>query len=471
MRLAAIWKSPIFRKKPVKELLDSVSHEGGLSKVLGPVDLILLGIGAIVGTGIFVITGVAAAYYSGPALLLSFVIAGAVCTVAALCYAEFATMVPVAGSAYTYGYAALGEIWAWIIGWDLILEYSVAIAAVAIGWSGYVVDIVHEAGIILPAAFIHPPGVPGGMINLPAVVIIATITALLIRGVRESVRFNMVIVTIKLAVIALFIILGMTHINPGNWHPFMPYGWHGVLTGAAIVFFAYIGFDAVSTAAEEVRHPQSDLPIGIVGSLAVSTVLYIAVSAVLTGVVSYLAFKNTDAPVAFALESIGYTWGSAVVAAGAICGITSVLLVLLFGQTRIFFAMARDGLLPGFFSTLHPVFRTPAKATILVGAVTATIAALLPLEAVAELVNIGTLAAFIIVSAGIIVLRRTQPGIPRPFRVPFVPLLPVLCMLSCAYLISVLPTITHLRFVIWLVLGLLIYAAYGRVHSTLQKMA
>ncbi|MBN1194591.1 MAG: amino acid permease [Methanomicrobiaceae archaeon] len=471
MRLAAIWKSPIFRKKPVKELLDSVSHEGGLSKVLGPVDLILLGIGAIVGTGIFVITGVAAAYYSGPALLISFVIAGAVCTVAALCYAEFAAMVPVAGSASRYGYAALGEIWAWIIGWDLILEYSVAIAAVAIGWSGYVVDIIHEAGIILPAAFIHPPGVPGGMITLPAVLIIAGITALLIRGVKESVRFNMVIVTIKLAVIVLFLILGITHINPANWHPFMPYGWHGVLTGAAIVFFAYIGFDAVSTAAEEVRRPQSDLPVGIVGSLAVSTVLYIAVSAVLTGVVSLLAFKNTDAPVAFALESIGYTWGSAVVAAGAICGITSVLLVLLFGQTRIFFAMARDGLLPGFFSTLHPVFRTPATATLLVGAVTAVIAGLLPLEAVAELVTIGTLAAFIIVSAGIIVLRRTQPGITRPFRVPFVPFLPVLCMLSCAYLISALPTITHLRFVVWLVLGLVLYAAYGRAHSTLQRMA
>ncbi|KQC05467.1 MAG: amino acid permease [Methanoculleus sp. SDB] len=470
MRLAALRNSPIFRKKPVEELLRSVSHEGGLSKVLGPLDLILLGIGAIVGTGIFVITGVAAAYYSGPALLMSFVIAGAVCTVAALCYAEFAAMVPVAGSAYTYGYAALGEIWAWIIGWDLILEYSVAIAAVAIGWSGYVVDIIHEAGILLPAAFIHPPGVPGGMINLPAVLIIAVITALLIRGVKESVRVNTVIVTIKLTVIALFLILGITHINPGNWHPFMPYGWHGVLTGAAIVFFAYIGFDAVSTAAEEVRRPQSDLPIGIVGSLAVSTVLYIAVSAVLTGVVSYLAFKNTDAPVAFALESIGYTWGSAVVAAGAICGITSVLLVLLFGQTRIFFAMARDGLLPGFFSSLHPVFRTPSKATLLVGSVTAIIAGLLPLEAVAELVNIGTLAAFIIVSAGIIVLRRTQPGITRPFRVPFVPFLPVLCILSCAYLISALPTITHLRFVVWLVLGLLIYTGYGRAHSTLQRM-
>lgn len=471
MRLTDIRKSPIFRKKPVEKLLESVSHEGGLSRVLGPIDLILLGIGAIVGTGIFVITGVAAAYYSGPALLLSFVIAGAVCTVAALCYAEFAAMVPVAGSAYTYGYAALGEIWAWIIGWDLILEYSVAIAAVAIGWSGYVVDIIHEAGVQLPAALIHPPGVSGGMINLPAVLVIIAITALLIRGVRESARVNTVIVTIKLAVIALFLILGFSHINPANWHPFMPYGWQGVITGAAIVFFAYIGFDAVSTAAEEVRRPQSDLPVGIVGSLAISTVLYMAVSIVLTGIVSYLAFKNTDAPVAFALESIGYTWGSAVVAAGALCGITSVLLVLLFGQTRIFFAMARDGLLPGFFSTLHPEFRTPVMATVLVGAVTACIAGLLPLESVAQLVNIGTLAAFIIVSAGIIMLRRTQPEIPRPFRVPLVPLLPVLCMISCAYLISVLPFVTHMRFVIWLVLGIVVYAAYGRKHSTLQKMS
>ncbi len=471
MRLTEIRKSPIFRKKPVEKLLESVSHEGGLSRVLGPIDLILLGIGAIVGTGIFVITGVAASYYSGPALVLSFVIAGAVCTVAALCYAEFAAMVPVAGSAYTYGYAALGEIWAWIIGWDLILEYSVAIAAVAIGWSGYVVDIIHEAGVQLPAALIHPPGVSGGMINLPAVLIIVAITALLIRGVRESARVNTVIVTIKLAVIALFLILGITHINPANWHPFMPYGWQGVMTGAAIVFFAYIGFDAVSTAAEEVRRPQSDLPIGIVGSLVVSTVLYMAVSVVLTGIVSYLAFKNTDAPVAFALEAIGYTWGSAIVAAGALCGITSVLLVLLFGQTRIFFAMARDGLLPAFFSALHPVFRTPVKATLLVGAVTACIAGLLPLESVAQLVNIGTLAAFIIVSAGIIMLRRTQPDMNRPFRVPLVPLLPILCMISCAYLISVLPFITHMRFVIWLVIGIGIYAAYGRAHSTLQSMA
>jgi APA family basic amino acid/polyamine antiporter len=461
----------LLRTKPVKELVEATRKEGGLKKVLGPLELILLGIGAIVGTGIFVITGVVAAYYSGPALVLSFVFSGLVCVVAALCYAEFAAMVPVAGSAYTYSYAALGEIWAWIIGWDLILEYSVAIAAVAIGWSGYVTETLHLIGLELPPALINPPGTAGGLVNLPAVLIIAGITCLLIIGVRESARINNVIVAIKLTVIVLFLILGIPHINPANWHPFMPYGLQGVFTGAAIVFFAYIGFDAVSTAAEEVRDPQKDLPLGIIGSLSISTLLYIVVSMVLTGLVSYLLFKGTNAPVAFALEEIGITWGSELVAVGAICGITSVLLVLLYGQSRIFFAMARDGLLPKFFSTLHPRFSTPVKVTLLVGIVTASIASLLPLEAVAELVNIGTLAAFIIVAAGVVVLRRTQPALERPFRVPLVPLTPVLCIISCGYLILSLPTITHIRFVLWLIIGLAIYMTYGRHHSILSEEA
>jgi APA family basic amino acid/polyamine antiporter len=459
----------LFRTKPVDELIGMTRREESLKKVLGPLELILLGIGAIVGTGIFVITGVVAAYYSGPALVLSFVFSGLVCAVAALCYAEFAAMVPVAGSAYTYSYAALGEIWAWIIGWDLILEYSVAIAAVAIGWSGYVTETFHLIGLELPPALVNPPGTAGGLINLPAVLIIAGITVLLVIGVRESARVNNVIVAIKLSVILLFLVLGIPHIDPANWHPFMPFGLQGVITGAAIVFFAYIGFDAVSTAAEEVRNPQKDLPIGILGSLSVSTLLYIMVSAVLTGLVSYLLFKGTNAPVAFALEEIGITWGSELVAVGAICGITSVLLVFLFGQSRIFFAMARDGLLPRFFSTVHPRFRTPVKVTLLVGAVTATIASLLPLEAVAELVNIGTLAAFIIVAAGVVVLRRTQPELKRPFRVPLVPVMPVLCIISCGYLILSLPTITHIRFVVWLLIGLVIYFSYGRYHSTLSR--
>jgi APA family basic amino acid/polyamine antiporter len=471
MRAPSFRHSPMFRTKPVSELISRTQEEGGLKRVLGPLELILLGIGAIVGTGIFVITGVVAAYYSGPALVLSFVISGGVCALAALCYAEFAAMVPVAGSAYTYSYAALGELWAWIIGWDLILEYSVAIAAVAIGWSGYLTEGFHLIGLELPPALVNPPGVAGGFINLPALLIIAVITGLLILGVRESASVNNVIVAIKLSVILLFLYLGFSHINPANWQPFIPYGWQGVFTGAAIVFFAYIGFDAVSTAAEEVRNPQKDLPVGILGSLSISTLLYIAVSAVLTGVVSYLLFKETNAPVAFALEEIGITWGSEIIAVGAICGIASVLLVLLFGQSRIFFAMARDGLLPRYFSSIHPRFRTPAKVTLLVGAATAVIASLLPLEAVAELVNIGTLAAFIIVAAGVTVLRRTQPDLKRPFRVPLVPLIPAACIISCGYLILSLPTITHLRFIIWLIIGLGIYFAYGRYHSSLAEGA
>jgi APA family basic amino acid/polyamine antiporter len=451
----------IFRTRSITDLIEQSRGEHALKKVLGPFELVMLGVGAIVGTGIFVVTGVAAANYSGPALVVSFAISGTACVLAALCYAEFATMVPVAGSAYTYSYASLGEIWAWIIGWDLILEYSVAIAAVAIGWSGYVVSLLAAAGITLPAALVNPPGVAGGLVNLPAILIIAAITGLLILGVRESAAVNNVIVLVKLSVVLLFIYLGVSHVNPVNWSPFMPYGWGGVIAGAAIVFFAYIGFDAVSTAAEEVRDPQRNLPIGILGSLVICTALYMIVSAILTGMVPYLEFKNTSAPVAYALSRIGITWGSALVSVGAICGITSVILVLLYGQTRIFFAMARDGLLPCSFGTVHRVLRTPVKVTLLVGCTTATLAALTPLTTIAELVNIGTLAAFIIVAAGVLTLRRTRPEQERPFRTPFVPWVPAFCILACFGLILALPTVTHLRFVIWLVLGLAIYFVYG----------
>jgi basic amino acid/polyamine antiporter, APA family len=461
--------SSIFETKPIAKLMECTGGVHGLKKVLSPFELTLLGIGAIIGTGIFVITGVVAANYSGPALVVSFIISGIVCAFAALSYAEFAAMVPVAGSAYTYGYASLGEIWAWIIGWDLILEYSVSIAAVAVGWSGYMVNLLAAAGISLPAALINPPGTAGGMVNLPAILIILAITALLIIGVKESARVNNVIVLVKIGVILLFLFLASSHINPANWTPFMPYGWTGVVTGAAIVFFAYIGFDAVSTAAEEVQDPQRNVPIGIISSLVVATVLYIAVSAVLTGIVPYLAFKNTSAPVAFALGQIGISWGSALVSVGAICGITSVLIVLLYGQTRIFFAMSRDGLLPPVFRELHPVYRTPVKVTLLVGIVTAVIASLLPLQTIAELVNIGTLAAFIIVSLGVIVLRRTRPEIERPFRCPFVPWVPLLCIITCGILIVMLPFVTHLRFVIWLALGLVVYFAYSVHHTRLHE--
>lgn len=458
-----------FQTKPIHKLLECTSGEFGLKKVLTSFELTLLGVGAIIGIGIFVITGIVAANYSGPALFVSFIIAGIVCAFAALSYAEFAAMVPVAGSAYTYGYASLGEVWAWIIGWDLILEYSVSSAAVAVGWSGYMANLLGSAGIVLPPALINPPGVNGGIINFPAILIILLVTLLLVIGVKESARVNNIIVLVKISVILLFLYLASGHINPENWTPFMPFGWTGVFTGAAIVFFAYIGFDAVSTAAEEVQDPQKNLPIGIIGSLVIATVLYIAVSAVLTGIVPYTLLKDTSAPVAFALGYIGIGWGSALVSVGAICGITSVLIVLLFGQTRIFFAMSRDGLLPGLFRELHPVFRTPFKVTLLVGTVTALIASLLPLQTIAELVNIGTLAAFIIVSLGVIVLRRTRPDLPRPFRCPFVPAVPILCIISCGVLIVLLPAVTHLRFVIWLILGLAIYVFYGSKHSRINE--
>ena len=457
-----------FRTKSVDKLMECTGGEHALRKVLTPLDLTLMGIGAIVGTGIFVITGMVAANYSGPALVISFAIAGAVCAFAALAYAEFASMVPVSGSAYTYSYASLGEIWAWCIGWNLILEYSVSIAAVAVGWSGYVTSLMTAAGITMPAALVNPPGTSGGLVNVPAMVIIGLVTLLLIIGVRESARVNMVIVAIKLGVILLFLYLAFGHIRPANWVPFMPFGWNGVIAGAAIVFFAYIGFDAVSTAAEEVKNPRRDVPLGILSSLVIATVLYIAVSAVLTGIVPYSLFAGTNAPVAFALEQIGISWGSALVSVGAICGITSVILVLLYGQTRIFFSMSRDGLLPGIFRQLHPVYRTPVKVTLLVGICTALLAGFLPLATIAELVNIGTLAAFIIVSLGVIVLRYTQPALPRPFRCPFVPWLPILCILSCSLLIIALPTLTHLRFVLWLAAGLVIYMVYSRHHSRIN---
>jgi len=461
----------LFKKKSIDQLLAQSRGEGkgkSLKKVLGAFELTMLGIGAIIGTGIFVLTGIAAANYSGPALIISFMISGAACAFAGLCYAELAAMVPVAGSAYTYGYVALGEIWAWIIGWDLLLEYAVCIAAVAIGWSGYMVSLFESVGIHLPAALVNAPGVQGGVINLPAMLIIAAITALLIRGVSESAKFNNVIVGIKLVVILLFICIGVFHVHPSNWTPFMPYGWNGVFKGAAIIFFAYIGFDAVSTAAEEVKNPQRDLPIGIITSLVICTILYIVVSAILTGMVPYLQFKETAAPVAFALQKIGLNWGSALVSIGAICGITSVLLVMMFGQTRILFAMSRDGLLPKVFGEVHPKFGTPAKSTVLVGIVTAITAGFTPIGVVAELTNIGTLAAFIIVAVSIIVLRKTRPDIKRDFKVPFSPVVPILAVLFCGFLITKLPMITMIRFVVWLAIGVVVYFVYSRHNSVIS---
>jgi basic amino acid/polyamine antiporter, APA family len=457
----------IFWKKSINQLTEITEGDKGLKRVLGTSGLLLMGIGAIIGAGIFILTGIASAFYAGPAIIISFLIAGVACLFTALCYAEFASMIPVAGSAYTYSYVTLGELLAWIIGWDLILEYLVIVAAVAVGWSGYIVNIFTSLGLILPAQLINPPGVEGGLINIPAVIVIAGITWLLVRGAKQSSQVNTVIVIIKLSVILLFLTIGVNYINPANYHPFLPYGWSGVFKGAAIIFFAYIGFDAITTAAEEVKNPRKTFPIAILGSLLISSILYIAVSGVLNGILPYYMYKETAAPVAFALAKLGIHWADIVISIGALCGITSVLLVSFFGQSRVFFAMSRDGLLPEFFSRIHKDFRTPTNGILIVGIVASFIAAFLPITALAELVNIGTLAAFIIVSASIIILRRQRPELERPFKTPLVPLVPVLAIIFCFFLVTELPTITHIRFVVWLAIGLLIYYFYGRKNSLL----
>lgn len=458
----------IFRKKTQEMIIaDTESKQHSLKKTLNWFDLTLLGIGAIIGTGIFVLTGVAAAQHAGPALILSFILSGLACGFAALCYAEFASTFPVAGSTYSYSYVALGEIIAWIIGWDLILEYAFAVPAIALGWSGYFTSLLQSIGINIPAwAANSASAAPGGLVNIPAMAIILVLTALLYIGTRESATANNIAVIFKLFVVLFFIVVGVWHVKPVNWHPFMPFGWQGIFGGAAIVFFAYIGFDAVSTAAEEAKNPSKDLPIGILGSLGISTFLYMAVVAVLTGIVSYTKL-NTPAPVALALHLIGLNWASGLISFGAIAGITTVLLVMLYGSTRIFFAMSRDGLLPPAFSKLHSKYRTPHISTIIVGLFCALIAGFFPIGVLAELVNIGTMFAFVLVSIAVIVLRYTQPNLPRKFRVPWVPFTPLLAILFTGSLMASLPVVTWIRFVVWLVLGLIVYFLYGRKHSRL----
>lgn len=431
----------------------------------------MLGIGAIIGTGIFVLTGVAAAEHAGPALVLSFILSGLACVFAALCYAEFASTVPVSGSAYTYSYAAFGELMAWILGWDLILEYGVASSAVAVGWSGYFQGLLAGFGIELPKALTNAyDPAKGTFIDLPAILVVLFITFLLTRGVRKSARFNAVMVIIKVAVVLLFLAVGVWYVKPENWTPFMPYGFSGVATGAATVFFAYIGFDAVSTAAEEVRNPQRNMPIGIIASLLICTLLYIAVSLVLTGIVPYdqLGVKN---PVAFALNYIQQDWVAGFISLGAITGITTVLLVMMYGQTRLFYAISRDGLLPKVFSRVSPVRQVPFVNTWLTGLLVAFFAGVVPLNKLAELTNIGTLFAFIVVSAGVLVLRKTQPDLKRAFKTPLVPLVPLLAVAFCGYLVLQLPLTTWIGFVTWLLIGLVIYFTYGRKHSTLNEKA
>ncbi|MDR4998264.1 amino acid permease [Brevibacillus parabrevis] len=462
-------KEQLLRKKSIESLLAQVeSKHGSLKKSLGAFDLTMLGIGAIVGTGIFVLTGVAAAEHAGPALVLSFVLSGLACVFAALCYAEFASTVPVSGSAYTYSYTAFGELVAWMIGWDLILEYGVASAAVASGWSGYAQGLLAGFGIHLPVALTNAFDTSKGtIIDLPAVVIIFVITLLLMKGTRESAKFNTVMVLIKVAVILLFLIVGIGYVKPENWSPFMPFGFAGVATGAATVFFAFIGFDAVSTAAEEVRNPQRDMPIGIITSLLVCTLLYIAVSLTLTGIVPY-DMLNVKNPVAFALNYVKQDWVAGFISLGAIVGITTVLLVMMYGQTRLFFAMSRDGLLPAVFSRVNPETQVPQKSTIIVGILVAIFSGLLPLNKLAELTNIGTLFAFILVSIGVVVLRRTNPELRRSFRTPLVPLVPILAVLFCGYLVYSLPSITKIGFIAWLIAGAIVYFLYGRRHSHLR---
>ncbi|MED0757692.1 amino acid permease [Aneurinibacillus thermoaerophilus] len=459
-----------FRKKSLSQQFTR-KKDSDLKKALGAWDLTMLGLGCIIGTGIFVVTGVAAAEHAGPALVLSFVLSGLACVFAALCYSEFASSMPVTGSAYTYSYAIFGEVIAWIIGWAMVLEYGLAASAVASGWSGYFQGLIKGFGVELPTAITSAYNPEKGTyIDIPAIAIVLLITFLLTRGIRESVRVNNIMVIVKVAVIFLFIGVGVWYVKPENWTPFMPFGFSGVAAGAASVFFAYLGFDAVASAAEEVRNPQRNMPIGIIASLTICTLLYIVVSMVLTGIVPFTQL-NVKEPVAFALRYIHQDWVAGFISVGAIAGITTVLLVLLYAQTRLFFAISRDGLLPKVMSRVHPFTQTPIANTWITGIIIAVFGGLVPLHRLAELVNIGTLFAYIVVSIGVLVLRRAQPDLPRAFKVPFVPVIPILAVLLCGYLIFNLPSLTWIGFGVWLVLGLIIYFAYGYRNSVLAKQS
>jgi APA family basic amino acid/polyamine antiporter len=506
--------SKLFATKQLGQLMaESRAGDGhGLVRALGPLNLISLGIGAVIGAGIFVMTGSAAAQFAGPAIMLSFILAGLGCAFAGLCYSEMAAMIPVAGSAYTYGYATLGELFAWIIGWDLVLEYAFSAATVAAGWSATIVSLLQDFGIHLPpqlietpgqvlvfyqdrwdllsrlgptlqAAAVNPDSLPHttAIFNLPAFISIWLVTAILIVGIKESARFNFVAVFIKLATIIIFLVIGAAYLwkNPGvasaNWHPFIPenrgsfgqFGWSGVARGAAVIFFAYIGFDAVSTAAQEAKNPQRDMPIGLLGSLAIITVLYLLVTGVLTGMVNYTQL-NVAAPVAVAIDVAGMRWGSWLVKGGTLAGLSTVMLVTLMGQSRIFYSMSRDGLLPPWASAIHPRFQTPWISSIVVGAFISVFAGLFPIAVLGELVSIGTLLAFIIVCAGVWILRVKSPELPRPFKTPWVPVIPLLGILVSLLLMASLPGETWLRLLVWLAIGFVIYFGYSRKHSHVQ---
>jgi len=490
----------LFATKPLSLLLEEMKGENRLRRVLGPVTLTSLGIGAVIGAGIFVSTGAVARNTAGPALMLSYVVAGTVCIFAALCYAEFASMVPVAGSAYTYAYATLGELFAWIIGWDLVLEYAVGAATVANGWSSYFQSVLNIFGLTVPKALSGPVVVydtsvghlvaTGSFINLPALLVVAAVTVILVVGIRESAGFNAAMVIVKVSAVLFVIGVGSFYVKPENWHPFAPYGLTGLsffgrsvfgqhdaggqplgmIAGAAIAFFAYIGFDSISTHAEEAKRPNRDVPVAIVASLLICTVLYIAVVAVLTGMVPYNKI-DINAPVADAFQQVGLPWARFLIAAAGVAGISSVLLVMMLSQPRVLLAMARDGLLPyGFFGAVHERFRTPWKSTILTGAFVGTLAAFLPITVLLNLVNMGTLMAFAIVCAAVLIMRRTNPKAERPFRAPWVPFVPVMGILSCLMLMFSLPSENWWRLIVWLALGLTIYFSYGRHNSVLAKL-
>ncbi len=508
----------LFRRKSVTDLQAEALTDNSLHRALGPLNLVLLGIGCIVGTGIFVLTGTAAAQNAGPAVVLSFALAGVVSAFAALCYSEFASLVPMSGSAYTYGYATLGELFAWIIGWDLALEYAVGAIAVAVGWSGYMVSFLRDFGIQIPpelsaARGIHLIEIPAALaavlkmkvgwavfsgelakqisaagmdpanlhqvtaiFNLPAIIIVAIVTVLLVIGIRESAGFNNLIVILKIGVVLLFIFGAARAINPANWHPFIPlnagkwgsFGWSGVMRGASLVFFAYIGFDAVSTAAQEAKNPRRDVPIGIIGSLLVCTVLYILVSGIATGVVPYRELDVPE-PIALAADHANMGWMASIIKLGAIAGLSSVILVMMLGQTRVFWSMSRDGLLPPFVSRVHPRFKTPWIITIITGVVVAFFAAVLPVRDAGNLCNIGTLLAFVIVSVGVLVLRVREPGLQRKFRTPWVWFVAPMGALSAFGLMLYLPLMTWVRLLVWFLAGIVIYFFYGCRHSELQK--
>ncbi|MDR2467143.1 MAG: amino acid permease [Prevotellaceae bacterium] len=478
-------RKKLFRKKDIGAMLREAGATGELKRSLSVTNLVTLGIGAIVGTGIFVITGSAAASYAGPALTVSFLLSAVGCILTAFCYAEFAAMIPLSGSVYSYGYTTMGELLAWFIGWDLILEYLFSCSTVAVGWSGYMLSLLESIGIHIPkhiagATFIYSDetgwALSGSIVNFPALFIVALVTAFLFGGIRQSAIINNVIVVVKVAVILLFIGFGLWHIDSANWTPYIPentgefgkFGWSGILRGAGVIFFAYLGFDALATAAQESRNPRRDMPKGILISLTVCAALYVAVTAVLTGIVSYKEL-NVSAPLALAVDRIpNLSWLSPLIKLGAIAGLSSVILVMMLGQTRIYYAISKDGLLPPFLSRIHPKYRTPHKATIFAGAATCLIAGIFPINVLGELVSIGTLMAFVIVCISVVVLRRTRPELHRPFKTPFVPFVPILGALVCLAQMLSLPWGTWARLIGWMILGFVIYFAYGIKRSKLN---